>query len=123
MSTEPELPWNSFPEGQVLEHQSGLWVVRIGVVVNKPKRTKKYDDSYLTLHLLSGQSSSVLGYTLAVKRPFDHVLERGDSVSFISKVDKHTSPKFLYKDQKVHLLRFNTSRCPSYWFLVRHRPT
>lgn len=120
---EPLLPWNSFPEGKILAHEPNLWVVRIGVVVNRPKKSKKFEDSYVALHQLSGESSSILGYTLTVKREFDKIFDEGTFLSLISKVDHHTNPKFLYKDQKVHLMRFNSNRSPSYWFLVRHRPS
>ncbi|KKL49607.1 hypothetical protein LCGC14_2313810 [marine sediment metagenome] len=120
---EPLLPWNSFPEGQVVNHEPNLWVVRTGVVVNRPRVAKKFEDSYLSLHMLSGDANSVLGYTLTTKRRFNHIFEQETYISFLSDVEKHTRPIFLYKDPKVHLLRFNTTRKPSYWFLVRYRPS
>lgn len=122
-SKEPLLPWNSFPEGQIVNYESNLWVVRTGVVVNRPRKAKKFEDSYLALHMLSGESNSVLGYTLLAKREFDNVFEQDTFISFLSNVEQHTRPKYLYKDPKVHLLRFNTTRHPSYWFLVRYRPS
>jgi len=115
------IPWNSFPDGKVVRHED-LWVVRTGVVVNRPKRAKKYEDSYLALHMLSGESNAVLGYTVKAKKTFSHVFEQETFVSFLSDVEEHTKPKYLYKDPKVHLLRFNNTKKPSYWFLVRYSP-
>lgn len=119
---EPLLPWSSFPEGKLVRHEPGFWVVRTGVVVNRPRRTKKFEDSYVALHMLSGEAKTELGYTLKAKREFDHTLEQETFVSLLSDVDSHTRPVFLFKDPKVHLLRFNSTRSPSYWFLVRYRP-
>lgn len=119
---EPLLPWNSFPEGKVLRHTDNVWVVRTGVVVHRPKRSKKYEDRYLSLHMLSGDANSVLGYTVTAKKAFDNVFEQDTFLSFITAVEAHTKPKFMYKDPKVHLMRFNAVKSPSYWFLVRYRP-
>lgn len=118
---DPLLPWNDFSEGLVVQYEKNMWVVRTGIVVNRPKRTKKFEDKKVVLHQISGESNSVLGYVFRAKRDFDHVFERETFISLLS-VTKHKNPEYLYKDPKVHLLRYGTSRSPSYQFLVRHRP-
>lgn len=120
---DPLLPWNTFPEGKLIRYEPALWVVRIGVVVNRPKRLKKFEDSYVALHQLAGGSNSVLGYTFKSKREFPHIFEKDTFVSLLSDVEQHTKPVYAYKDPKAHLMRFNKNRTPSYWFLVRHRPS
>ena len=122
MSRRPAIPWNDFPEGGVVR-QGNLWVVRLGVVVNRPKQTTKFEDSRVLLRQHYGESNSVLGYTLKAKKEFPQILQQDTFVSLFSEVENHSKPTYLYKDTKVHLLRFNSTRSPSYWFLVRHRPS
>lgn len=121
MMKESNIEWNSLPEGKVVSKNPLLWVVRTGVVVNKPKKQKKYEDSNISLSFLEGEANSVLGYVLQVKKEFHSVFCQDAYVSFMSDVEKHTKPVVVYKDQKVYLYKYNTSKNPSYWFLVRTR--
>jgi len=121
MSKEPSIPWNSFPEGKIAKHADQIWVVRTGIVVNRPKRQKRWEDSYLSLATVEGEGNLVLGYILQVKREFEKVFVQDSYVSLLAEVDAHKDPKVLFKDQKVYLYRFNNTKNPSYWFLFRNR--
>lgn len=121
MMKESNIEWNSLPEGKVVSKNPLLWVVRTGVVVNKPKKQKKYEDSNISLSFLEGEANSVLGYVLQIKKEFHSVFCQDAYVSFMSDVEKHTKPVVVYKDQKVYLYKYNTNKNPSYWFLVRTR--
>lgn len=120
---EPTIPWNSLPEGKVICQDTDLWVVRTGVVVNKPRRQKKFEDPNVLFSWVEGETNSVLGYTLQLKRKFPAIFAQDSYVSFLSNVEQHVNPSVLYKDQKVYLYRFNDKKSPSYWFLVRSRIT
>lgn len=120
---EANIVWNSLPEGKVVNQNPALWVVRTGVVVNKPKKQKKFEDSNISLSFLEGDANSVLGYVLQVKKEFHAVFCQDSYVSFLADVGKHTTPVVVYKDQKVYLYKYNTNKNPSYWFLVRSRST
>jgi len=123
MLKDLSIPWNTLPEGKVVCQTPLLWVVRTGVVVNKPKRQKKFEDGNILLSLMEGETNSVLGYVLQPKKEFHAVFCQESYVSFLAEVEGHTTPKVLYKDQKVYLYRFNSNKAPSYWFLVRNRIT
>tara|TARA_R100001132_G_C3272963_1_gene94971 strand:- start:3426 stop:3803 length:378 start_codon:yes stop_codon:yes gene_type:complete len=118
---DPVLPWNQFPEGKLIQYKN-LWVVRTGVVVNRPKKSTKWKDKHVELTQLKGQSSAVLGYTFEVKRKFEYEFYTDTFVSFINQTDEHNTPEYLYKDPKMHLLSFNGKKLPNYWLLVRYRP-
>lgn len=120
-SKEITIPWNTFPEGKLTKHADSVWVVRTGVVVNRPKRQKRFEDSSLSLATVEGEGNSILGYVLQVKRDFQKVFVQDSYVSLLSDVKEHKDPKVLFKDQKVYLYRFNSNRSPSYWFLFRNR--
>jgi hypothetical protein len=120
-SKKPILPWASFPEGQIVQYEEGLWVVRFGVVVNRPKRTKRFDDAFVALHELTAAGGSTLGYTLKVKQDFGKIFSSEHYLSLITDIKEHSKPKVLFDDQKIYLYRFNATKTPSYWFLVRHR--
>jgi hypothetical protein len=120
-AAEDSLPWSSFPEGQVVRPRNELFVVRTGVVVNRFKKMKRFEDAFVHLSSIIGESNSVLGYTLLMKKEFPRTLLQDTYVSLLADVHTHMNPKFVYKDQKVHLMRFNSTQDPSYWFLVRHR--
>ena len=121
MSKESVIPWNTFPEGRIAKYSDTIWIVRTGVVVNRPKRQKRFEDSCLSLAALEGEGNSALGYILQVKREFEKVFVQDSYVSFLAKVDEHKDPKILFKDQKTYLYRFNGTKNPSYWFLFRNR--
>ena len=121
MIKETNISWNALPSGKVVSQNPLLWVVRTGVVVNKPKKQKKFEDSSVCLSLMEGEANSVLGYVLQVKKDFPSVFYQDSYVSFMSEVEKHKNPVVLYKDQKVYLYKFNSNKSPSYWFLVRTR--
>jgi hypothetical protein len=118
---EPTIPWNTFPEGRIIKQSTILWAVRTGVVVNRPRKQKCFEDSSMLLSSLEGENNSVLGYLLQTKHEFPNVFPNESYVSFFSEVEKHKNPKVLYKDQKVYLYRFNSTKSPSYWFLFRNR--
>ncbi len=120
-SKEPVIPWNTFPEGKIVAHSDTVWVVRTGVVVNRPKRLKRFEDSYVSLASVEGEGNSVLGYILQLKRDIQKVFAQDSYVSFLADVPAHKDPKILFKDQKVYLYRFNSTKNPSYWFLFRNR--
>jgi len=120
---EPIILWNSLPEGKVIQHDPSVWVVRTGVVVNKPQRQKKFEDGNVLLSWMEGDAHSVLGYSIQTKRKFHTTFAQDSYVSLLSDVDQHSNPIVLYKDHKVYLYRFNSKRVPSYWFLVRTRTT
>lgn len=121
MSKEAVIPWNTFPEGKITKHSDTIWAVRTGVVVNRPKRHKHFEDSYLSLATVEGEGNSVLGYVLQLKREFPKIFTQDSYISLLSSVTPHKSPKVLFKDQKVYLYRFNAASNPSYWFLFRNR--
>jgi hypothetical protein len=123
MSKEPSIPWNTFPEGKLTKHADTIWVVRTGVVVNRPKRQKRFEDTYVSLATVEGEGNSILGYVLQLKREFQKVFAQDSYVSLLADVEAHKDPKVLFKDQKVYLYRFNSSKNPSYWFLYRNRTT
>lgn len=120
-SLDEALPWGSFPEGHLVRPKNELFVVRTGVVVNRFKKVKRFEDAFVHLSSIVGESNSVLGYVLSLKKEFSKVLLQDTYVSLLADVPAHTNPKFVYKDQKAHLMRFNSTQEPSYWFLVRHR--
>jgi len=120
----PELPWRTFPDGEVTEIGANSWVVRMGVVANKPKRDKKYEDNWVSLHCLSGESKSTLGYLFRAKKEFSLLFSQKTYLSLLSSsTAPHKKPVLVYEDQKVMLYRFNTKKDPSYWLLVRYRPS
>lgn len=121
MSKELVIPWNSYPEGKLAKHTDMVWVVRTGVVVNKPKKQKCFEDSYIALATVEGEGNSTLGYVLQLKREFEKILVQDSYISFLADVEAHKEPKVLFKDQKVYLYRFNSAKNPSYWFLFRNR--
>lgn len=120
MGKDLVIPWADAEEG-VIVRDKDVWFVRIGTLVNKPKRVKKYEDSCVSLSMYAGEGSSVLGYSFAPKKKFHHSLEQPYYVSLLSDTT-HKNPKLVFKDQKVHLYRFNSTKDPSYWFLYRGRP-
>jgi hypothetical protein len=121
MSKEPTIPWNTYPEGKLAKHADMVWVVRTGVVVNKPKKQKCFEDSFLSLSTVEGEGNSTLGYILQLKKEFENILAQDSYLSFLAGVEAHKDPKILFKDQKVYLYRFNSVKTPSYWFLFRNR--
>jgi len=122
-SKEPVLPWKSFADGKITEVENNFWVVRMGVVVNKPIKHKKYEDSYVSLHCMTSSSKSTLGYSLRAKREFHQKFQQETYLSLLADIEKHKNPDLVYEDQKVRLYRFNSQKNPSYWFLVRYRPS
>ena len=123
-SKEVILPWKTFSDGDLTEIEHNYWIVRMGVVANRPKRHKKYEDSYVSLHCLTGDSKSTLGYSFKAKREFSSVFAQRTYLSLLStSVAAHKKPLLVYDDQKVMLYRFNTRKDPSYWLLIRYRPS
>ena len=116
------IPWNELPLGELTKVE-GLYAVRTGVVISEPNSKEIYSDKFLTLRAMFANSlSSPLGYTLEAHVPFHHRAENLTSVTFFSEKKTHENLQYKYKDNKVHLLQFNSDDNPSYWFLVRFRP-
>lgn len=119
-SKEASIQWNSLPEETIVQTANNLWVIRFGVVVNRPQRKKCFEDPSLLLSHYHGDGNSILGYSLSLKKDFPHHLASEAYLSLFSNVEaKHKDPKVVYKDQKVHLYRFNNTKEPSYWLLLR----
>lgn len=121
-SKELSIPWNTLPEGRVSKYSDQIWVVRTGVVVNRPKKQKCFEDSYLSLSSMEGEGNSTLGYIFQLKRKFENIFTQDSYVTLLASLQEpHKNPKLLFKDQKVYLYRFNAAKNPSYWLLVRNR--
>lgn len=120
---EPLVEWNLCAEGRIYRKGDGFWVVRTGVVVNKPTKQKAFEDQFVCLSSVSGEGNSILGYTLQAKKNFAFCFEQDTYVSLMDENRKHDNLKILFQDQKVYLYRFNKEKAPSYWFLFRNKVT
>ena len=122
MKQEPLIPWNSLQEDCIVKIDDSTWAIRLGVVVNKPNRKRCFEDSCLSLVQHHGDGNSVLGYTLHMKKEFPHVVLMDAFLTLFSNNEvKNRDPKMVYKDQKVHLYKFNGNKDPNYWLLLRTR--
>ena len=104
-----------------LTQYNDLYCVKTGIILNRPKKVKLYDDVFVSLYKFKGESRSTLGYALQVKRDFAQTYATGLYVSLMGEVETHTQPDLIYDDPRLYLYKFNSRKRPAYWCLVRHR--
>lgn len=113
-----ENTWQSLPEWEISQ-VGDEYAIRINTVVDYNKSICVYNDKNITINEIKTCNNLTFGYTISVRQNKFFTLKRKWWLSLLSNVEEHSNPVVVYNDSQIYLYRFNGTKNPSYWLVIR----